>query len=140
VIGSFRHVTLANPGKVEALVALFPVFGAALGALASVTRREMLAGESLSRWRVMPAHSLPFVSQLSARQMKSVQNMTYTAVSGWQESLVVRVRELITGSELPEHRKTVLYRLNARKAWWAREVSLPWLIGVDADLVACTAK
>jgi hypothetical protein len=63
----------------------------------------------------MPAHTLPFVSELSARQMKSVQNMTYTSVSGWQESLVVRVRELITGSELPEHRKTVLYRLNARK-------------------------
>jgi putative transposase len=75
----------------------------------------------------MAAHSLPFVSQLSARQMKSVQNMTHTAVSGWQESLVVRVRELVTGSELSEHRKTVLYRLNARKAWWASEVTCPGL-------------
>jgi putative transposase len=140
VIGSFRHVTLANASKVEALVALFPAFRAALGGLASVTRREVLAGESLSRWRVMPTHSLPFVSQLSARQMKSAQNMTHTAVSGWQQSLVVRVRELITGSELPEHRKTVLYRLNARKAWWAREVTLPWFVDVDNELVACTAQ
>lgn len=126
MITAHRHRTLANLGKAEALVALFPAFCEALGGLQSLTRREMLNGEPLSGWRVMSKDSLPFTHRLSARQMKSVQNMTHATVSGWQESLVGRVRELITGSALPEQRKTVLYRINARKAWWVKELSLPW--------------
>jgi putative transposase len=126
MITAHRHSTLANSGKAEALVALFPAFGEALGGLQSLTRREVLNGEPLSGWRVMSKDSLPFAHRLSARQMKSVQNMTYAAVSGWQESLVGRVRELITGSTLPEHRKTVLDRINARRAWWSKELGLPW--------------
>ena len=39
-----------------------------------------------------------------------------------------RVRELVTGSNLPEHQKTVLYRINARKAWWVSTLELPWII------------
>jgi putative transposase len=73
--------------------------------------------------------------------MKSVQNMTYAAVSGWQESLVGRVRELITGSTLPEQRKTVLYRINARKAWWRKDLSLAWTVDpATGELVPCTQK
>ena len=120
MITAHRHRTLADSGKAQALVALFPAFGAALGGLQSLTRREVLNGEPLSGWRVMSNDALRFTHRLSARQMKSVQNMTHSAVSGWQESLVGRVRELITGSTLPEHRKTVLYRINARKAWWSK--------------------
>jgi putative transposase len=141
MITAHRHRALANSGKAQALVALFPAFGAALGGLQSLTRREVLNGEPLSRWRVMSKDSLPFTHRLSARQMKSVQNMTHSAVSGWQESLVGRVRELITGSTLPEHRKTVLYRINARKAWWSKELDLPWTVDrVTADLAPCTDR
>jgi hypothetical protein len=108
MITAHRHTTLANSGKAKALAALFPAFREALGGLQSLTRREVLNGESLSGWRVMPTDVLPLTHRLSARQMKSVQNMTNAAVSGWQESLLGRVRELITGSTLPEHRKVVL--------------------------------
>lgn len=139
MIGSYRHNTgLANRGKVDILVALFPAFRSALGGLCSLTRRELLAKQSLMRWRVMPEGTLPFQTMLSARQMKSAQNMTHTAVSSWQESLVNRVRDLITGCDLSEHRKTVLYRINAGRAWWAPDLELPWLIGPADELVQCT--
>jgi putative transposase len=89
----------------------------------------------------MSKDALPFTHRLSARQMKSVQNMTHSAVSGWQESLVGRVRELITGSTLPEDRKTVLYRINARKAWWSKELDLLWTADrVTGELIPCTHK
>jgi putative transposase len=141
MITAHRHRTPANSGKAQALVGLFPAFGEALGGLGSVTRREVLNGESLSGWRVMSKDSLPFPHPLSARQMKSVQNMTYAAVSGWQESLVGRVRELITGSTLPEQRKTVLYRINAGKAWWCKDLSLAWTVDpATGELVPCTHK
>lgn len=124
MIAAHRHTVAANPGKVAALRALFPEFWSAMGHLAAVSRRELLSGQQLVHWRVMPNDQLWFPSRLSARQLKSAQNMVHANVSGW----LVRVRELVTGSTLPEHEKAVLYRVNARKAWWAPALELPWVI------------
>lgn len=135
-----RHVAAENPGKTAGLLPLFPAFRQALGGLGSLTRREILDGQELASWRAMPAGSLPFGHALSGRQMKSAQNMVHANVSGWQEIVAGRVREMITGSDLPEERKTVLYRVNARKAWWAKSLDLPWVTGPDGELVPCTAK
>jgi len=141
MITTHRHTTVANAGKVEALMALFPAFRSALGGLGSMTRREILAGQPLSSWRVMSGGTIPFDHCLSARQMKSVQNMVHASISGWQESLVSQVRKTITGSQLPEHRKTVLYRVNARRQWWSTEVELPWKPDSDTgELMPCAAK
>ena len=62
--------------------------------------------------------SSQFPDELSARQLKSTQNMVHANLSGWLVRVQDRVRELVTGSNLPEHQKTLLYRINARKAWW----------------------
>jgi putative transposase len=141
MITAHRHTTLANSSKAQALAALFPAFRDALGGLQSLTRREVLNGESLSGWRVMRKDALPFTHRLSARQMKSVQNMTHAAVPGWQESLMGRVRELISGSTLPQHRKAVLYRINARKAWWSKDLCLPWIVDdVTGELIPLPDK
>ncbi len=141
MITTHRHVTAANAGKVDTLIALFPAFRRALGGLGSMTRREVLSGQQLSSWRVMSGDSITFDHRLSARQMKSAQNMVHASVSGWQASLVDEVRKAITGSQLPEHRKTVLYRVNARRAWWARELELPWKRSDETgELVPCTSK
>jgi putative transposase len=118
----------ANPGKVVALRALFPQFRSAMGYLASMSRRELLAGEQLAHWRVMPNDQVGFPTGLSARQLKSAQNMVHANLSGWLVRLADQVRELVTGSELCEHEKTVLYRINARKAWWVPALELPWVI------------
>lgn len=138
--GAYRHKTLANQGKAGQVAALFPAFRQALGDLCSLTRRELLAGLPLAKWRVMPEGALPFTSPLSARQMKSAQNMTSAAVASWQGNLESRVRELVTGSALDDERKTVLYRVNARNAWWAKDLTLPWRATADGELVPCTEK
>lgn len=141
MITAHRHHTTANHGKVDALVALFPAFREALGGLQSLTRREVLTGQQPQGWRVMSADTLMFSHRLSARQMKSAQNMTHAAVTSWQESLVGDVRTAITGSALPDLRKTVLYRINARKAWWAAELTLPWVLAPrTGELVVCSEK
>ncbi|MHB1718465.1 MAG: hypothetical protein ACYCV5_14230, partial [Acidimicrobiales bacterium] len=140
MISAHRHVVLANQGKVDAIVALFPAFREALGGLAALSRRELLAGEPLLRWRSTRAAVLPFDTSLSARQMKSAYNMTYAALSSWQALVQNRVRELIGGSELDEHRRTVLYRINARRAWWAKSLELCWLADKHGGLIPCTEK
>ena len=138
MIGTYRHQSLANRDKTAALLRLSPEFRGALGGLCSITRREILNGDELVRWRVMPRGSLGFETDLSARQLKSAQNMTFAAVSSWRENLAGRVRELITGSNLPSDRKSVLYRINARHAWWAKSLRLPWMVGEDGGLAYCT--
>ncbi len=79
----------------------------------------------------MPNEQLWFDTRLSARQLKSAQNMVHANVSGWLVRLQDRVRELITGSTMPDPDKTVLYRINARKAWWVSALELPWVIDGD---------
>ena len=54
--------------------------------------------------------------------------MVHANLSGWLVRVQDRVRELVTGSNLPEHQKTLLYRINARKAWWVPTLELPWVI------------
>lgn len=128
MIAAHRHTVAANLGKVTALRALFPEFGCAMGHLAALSRRELLAGEQLVHWRVMPTHQVGFPTELSARQLKSAQNMVHANLSGWLVRVQDRVRQLVTGSNLPEHQKTLLYRINARKAWWVPTLELPWVI------------
>lgn len=131
MLAAHRHTVVANLGKVAALRALFPEFRSAMGHLAARSRRELLSGEPLVGWRSMPTAQLWFETGLSARQLKSAQNMVHANVSGWLARLQDRVRNLITGSTLPEHDKTVLYRVNARKAWWTTDLELPWLADGD---------
>lgn len=131
MIAAHRHTVVANPGKVAALRALFPQFRSAMGHLAARSRRELLAGQQLVGWRSMPNEQLWFDTRLSARQLKSAQNMVHANVSGWLVRLQDRVRELVTGSTMPDHDNTVLYRINARKAWWVPALELPWRIDGD---------
>ena len=39
---------------------------------------------------------------------------------------------------MPSDRKRVLYRINARHAWWAKSLQLPWMVGEDGGLAYCT--
>jgi putative transposase len=131
MIAAHRHTVAANPGRVAALRALLPEFRSAMGHLASMSRRELLAGEALVQWRAMPNAGVWFGMRLSARQLKSAQNMVHANLSGWLVRLHDRVRQLITGSTLSEVAETVLYRVNARKAWWVPGLELPWIIDGD---------
>jgi putative transposase len=94
----------------------------------------------------MPNDQVSFRTELSARQLKSAQNMVHANLSGWLARVQDRVRELVTGSNLPEHQKTLLYRINARKAWWVASLELPWvidgerLVPVEHSLLAKTPE
>jgi len=146
MIAAHRHTVAANQGKVAALRALFPQVRSAMGHLAAMSRRELLAGEQLVHWRAMPNDQVDFPTRLSARQLKSAQNMVHANLSGWLVRLQDRVRELVTGSTLAEYEKTVLYRINARNAWWASSLELPWvtdgerLVPVEHRRVATTPE
>ena len=151
--GSYKHQTTANKTKIDRLADLFPAFHLALGALGSITRLETLNGHKPTRWRETPGNTpvLPDTltqkqhdsteqalktlkaANLSGRQLKSAQNMVYEAVSSWQENLTKQVRRIITNSTLPDERKTILYRINARKAWWQPSLQLPWYIDPDTN-------
>ena len=140
MINAYRHKSLANRDKTTELLALFGEFRIALWHLSATTHQELLNGDDLIHWRPIRKDTLAFETNLSMRQLRSAQNMTHAAVSSWVESLTNRVRELITGSDLGDDRKTVLYRINARHGWWAKSLEIPWIVGESGELVYCSAK
>ena len=84
MIAAHRHTVAANPGKVAALRALFPEFRCAIGHLASMSRRELLSGEQLVHWRVMPndcVGSRPAVG--AAVEVCTEHGVTRTCRAGW---------------------------------------------------------
>lgn len=113
-----------NEGKRCALLALFTPFREALGAMASHWRIRLLHGEQLLRYVGLPNNRR--VAGLSARQMKSVGNMTRNAILAWQALLEDTMRGLISHSTLTPWEKTVLNRINVRHAWWTNSLELPW--------------
>ena len=124
MITAHRHQLAANPGKEQALMALFPAFRDTLANLSSMTVKELQGGLPLPKWRILT--DLPFDTDLSARQVKSAQNQVHAAHASWLALLEAAVREAITGSTLSGHRLATLYRINSRHAWWATDLALPW--------------
>ena len=77
---------------------------------------------------------------LFARQMKTVGNMTRNALLSWQALLERAVRAIINGSTLTDRERMVLHRVNTRHAWWANDLSLPWVENGDGGLRPCTMR
>lgn len=136
MITAHRHRLAANPGKEQALMALFPAFRDTLANLSSMTVKELQGGLPLARWRILT--DLPFDTRLSARQVKSAQNQVHAAHASWLALLEAAVRETITASTLSGIRRTTLHRINSRHAWWATDLTLPWRQTPGGELIHAT--
>lgn len=87
----------ANPGKVQALVDLLPVWRAALTACQLDKIQDLKSGGRLRRftrdeWELFQ----PQRFGLSARQRNSVQNQVDQALAAWQAAAVLEGRKLIS--------------------------------------------
>ena len=141
MITAHRHQVIANQHKVDELLALFPAFQGAFGGWCALVHRELLGGMPLQRYgRSIKTVAAPFSNGLSTRQLNTTYSMVNDAVLSWQALMQDRVRKLIKGSMLPEERQTVLYRVNANKAWWAKELELDWVQGTNGELSEPTVK
>ncbi|NMR32550.1 hypothetical protein, partial [Crystallibacter degradans] len=115
-------------GKLSRVHALLGPWRSALAGMQSQLHRQLLDGKPLMKRMPTKATDLSFTTELSARQVKSVYNQTFQALNAWTGSVRNAVRELISGSGLDDDARTVLYRVNARKAWYAKELVLPILV------------
>lgn len=121
-----------NKGKRRALLALFNPFREALGVMASHWRLRLLHGDQPPKYVGLPDNRR--VAGLSARQMRSVGNMTHGMLLSWQALLEDTVRGLINHSSLTSWEKTVLNRVNVRHAWWAESLELTWTPDDNGEL------
>ena len=121
-----------NEGKRRALLALFHPFREALGVMASHWRMRLLHGDQPPKYVGLPDNRR--VAGLSARQMKSVGNMTRNMILSWQALLEDTVRGLTNKSTLTRWEKTVLNRVNVRHAWWAESLELTWTPDGNGEL------
>lgn len=121
-----------NKGKCRALLALFNPFREALGVMASHWRLRLLHGDQPPKYVGLPDNRR--VAGLSARQMRSVGNMTHGMLLSWQALLEDTVRGLINHSSLTSWEKTVLNRVNVRHAWWAESLELTWTPDDNGEL------
>ena len=122
--------------KRGSLLALFPAFRTALKTVLAHEVRHLQQGGTLPRYVQLPKGAR--VAGLSARQMKTVGNMTRNALLSWQALLERAVRAIINGSTLTDRERMVLHRVNTRHAWWANDLSLPWVENGDGGLRPCT--
>lgn len=127
--------TFANEGKLARVHALLGPWRDALGGMQSQLHRQILDGQPLMKRMPTKITDLAFTTELSARQIKSVYNQTFQALNSWTGLVRNAVRELISGSSLDDETQTVLYRVNARKAWYAKELSLPILVNIGTGEV-----
>lgn len=128
-----RHRTAANPTKTAEVRALFPAYRHALTATMRTMVRDTQQGVAVPSWASVKPGTVG--SALSGRHFKSVWNMAYAARESWLTRVQDDVRKVITGSSLDEATKTVLYRLNTRKAWYDKGVELPWELTDTGELV-----
>jgi putative transposase len=115
----------ANEGKLAQVRALLAPWRQALTAMSRRLYRMMLDGQPLDKFMQTKASDLSFTTPLLARHVKSVYNQTFAAVKSWQNTLQVAVRETIRGSSLDGETKELLYRANAYRAWFCKELVLP---------------
>ena len=114
----------ANPGKVQELINLLPVWRAALTACQHDKIRDLKSGGRLRRllraeWDLFQ----PDRFGLSTRQMKSVENQVNQSLASWQAAAVIEGRRLIgqdrAAGLLTDEEAHEMYSLNLRKKWWS---------------------
>jgi putative transposase len=76
---------------------------------------------------------------LSSRQLQTAYSQAKGSFESWLTHIQNEVRSFITYSSLDDHTKTILYRINARKEWYNKKLSLPWLKSKDG-LVLCSKR
>jgi putative transposase len=133
MIKTIKHANAANVGKLSQVAALFPF---ARRALKTVERREyqqfLTTGELCPKF--LPSEFV-LDTPLSARYVQNLYCMVYEAVSSWEALLQDAVRKTITDSALPDETKTVLYRLNSSKQWYAPTPVLAWAVTPTGEIV-----
>ena len=116
----------ANPGKVQELVDLLPVWRAALTACQRDKIQDLKGGGRLRRftrdeWELFQ----PDRFGLSTRQMKSVENQIDQALAAWQATAVLEGRRLIgqdrAAGLLTDEEAHAMYSLNLSKKWWSTD-------------------
>lgn len=124
-VRAYQLVHHANEGKIEQLRYLVRPWRLALGGMQSQLYRSILEGKGLLKRIPLKPSDLAFETSLSSRQINSVHSQTRGVLSSWQELVKIAVRDLITNSSLDDETKTVLYRVNVRCEWFAKQPVLP---------------
>lgn len=78
---------------------------------------------------------LPFFTELNARQVKAVRDQVFANMKSFQELRYAEVKDRITYSSLSEEDKTVLYRVNAHRAWFKEDFHLEWVVTDSGELI-----
>lgn len=123
----------ANQTKLDTLIELRAPWRLAAHAFRDILVRKIHNGEHLQKY--MSTKDLPFATVLSARQIKSVYNQVYQNLSSWLALTEYHVRDMITLSSIPSETKTILYRLNKRRAWYQVRIALPMWVSTTTGEV-----
>ncbi|MFJ9363222.1 RNA-guided endonuclease InsQ/TnpB family protein [Nocardia sp. NPDC101769] len=127
---TYRLPTTANRGKLDAVAAVLPWWQRGLVHVQYIQVRKLKAGQTELGWlQSGEKKSLP--SYLSQRQWNSVTSQVNAVLAAWQTAAKVGLRAVIRALRFEdEELRRQLYRINARKAWWAVDCVLDARHGV----------
>ena len=114
MVRAYPVAPAANPGKIDQLVALLPLWQDGCQLLLRRTIIDLQHGGKVSGF--IDTKDLP--DWLSQRQWKSVWNQVSAAIKAWLGTLETTVRRLLNGSSLDEDTAKHVRQINAANAWW----------------------
>ena len=132
---AIKCVVPANETKFNQAKALLKPFRKTLSSLVTEMDKIILAGGRLTSFTSLKPTDIN--SSLSSRQLQTAYSQAKGSFESWLTHIQNEVRSFITYSALDEHTKTIFYRINARKEWYSKKLSLPWL-KTKEGLVPCS--
>lgn len=117
----------ANQIKIDQLLELRVSFRHALCWFIRRLDREFVENNLLPS-KYTTAKPSDLESPLSSRYIQVTYSQALESFDSWMAILENQVRSYITHSNLNDHTKTILYRINKRHAWYSGELSLDWYV------------
>lgn len=128
-------VVPANVNKIDQVKQLLSEYQTVMPRMINRMATDLTVGYQIGSFTKLKPADLG--SKASARHVQTAYSQAYESFSSWQAIIQSKVRHVITQSSLSDKQKYILYRINKRKAWYSRDLSLPWQT-IDGELVACS--
>ncbi|EFA23058.1 transposase, IS605 OrfB family [Bifidobacterium gallicum DSM 20093 = LMG 11596] len=114
IYSAYHTSQWATKTKVNAIVAMLPVWQDGLKTVAAMWQREWHTTGKLPRW----IDTKPLDGGLSQRQWDSVSRQYRGMLVSWMELAENRFRSIVRDSTLDEPVKIELFRINLKHAWY----------------------
>lgn len=118
----------SNLAKTRQIIALLNPWQQALNDFIVAFNYNTQQGLKNPKQALTKTSDLNFTTVLNARQIKSVYSQAYSNYTSYLALKTLTIRKMISKSSINNTYKTILYRINAKHAWFKKDFELAWVL------------